>query len=256
MPAAEARHRRPRPRIIALWGPARSISTAVLKAFGQRRDTTVCHEPLNDCYYYSRGRMTRMYGDRDDRDDYDGSAAQDAIASGTTDIVFVKDMAYFAVPYIHDAFLGEITSSFIIRDPRDALRSRKALRSDPIGEWEYGYTALGVMWRKVTGALRQRPIVLEGDRLRNEPERILRAYCAALDVPFDPAMLSWGPGDLRPWQAHEELVHRRWHRTLEASTGFIAAPRPTGDYDFSPSEWEMVRRAMEVYEDMLPHALS
>jgi hypothetical protein len=246
---------RPAPRIIALWGPARSISTAVLKAFGQRQDTTVCHEPFNDCYYYSRGRMTTMYGDREDRYDYDGNAARAAIAAGTTEIVFFKDMAYFALPYIDDAFLAEITNSFIIRDPRAALRSRKSLRSDPIGEWEYGYTALGVMWRKVTHGLRRPSIILEGDRLRNEPGRILEAYCDALDVPFDPAMLSWPPGDLRPWQAHEELVHRRWHRTLEASSGFIPSPRPTVDYDFSVTEWEMVRQAMEVYEDMLPHAI-
>lgn len=243
------------PRVIALWGPARSISTAVLKAFSRRRDTTVSNEPYNDCYYYSRGRMTTMYGDRRERDDYDGRAARAAIASGTTEIVFFKDMAYFALPYIEDAFLAEITNTFIIRDPRAALRSRKALRSDAIGEWEYGYVALAIMWRKVTRGLGQAPIVLEGDRLRNEPERILRAYCAALDVAFDPAMLSWPAEDLRAWQPHEELAQRRWHRTLESSTGFVPSPSPPAAYDFSPSEWDMVRRAVEVYDDMLPHAI-
>src|SRR5919112_1831482 len=58
--------------------------------------------------------------------------------------------------------------------------------------------------------------VVDSDDLLRDPERTLRALCAALDVPFDPAMLSWpaGPRDTDGvWAPY-------WYASVEASTGF------------------------------------
>ena len=58
------------------------------------------------------------------------------------------------------------------------------------------------------------PVVLSDDLVR-DPEGMLRALCAALSLPFDPAMLSWpaGPkpydGPWAPW----------WYGQTHKSTG-------------------------------------
>ena len=64
------------------------------------------------------------------------------------------------------------------------------------------------------------PVVLSEDLVR-DPEGTLHALCSALDLPFDPAMLSWpaGPrpydGAWAPW----------WYAQSHRSTGFQCAGR-------------------------------
>ena len=66
--------------------------------------------------------------------------------------------------------------------------------------------------------------MLDSRDLLDVPGPMLRALCAALDVPFDPAMLSWpaGPRDSDGvWAPH-------WYAGVRASTGF-AAYRPPAE---------------------------
>ncbi len=58
--------------------------------------------------------------------------------------------------------------------------------------------------------------VVDSDDLLRDPESVLRKLCAALEVPFDPAMLHWPPGPRHTdglWAPH-------WYASVEASTGF------------------------------------
>jgi hypothetical protein len=244
-------------RVIALWGPARSLSTTMVKAFEQRGDCAVEHEPFNDCYYFSTGRVTGMYGDKPDLLGYDGRQAEARILAGTQDTVFFKDMAYLALPYLSEGFLRSCVNTFIIRDPRLTLRSRKKLRSE-IGEFEFGFTALWTLWNRVVGDLGQKPVVIDGEQLRMAPTRVLAAYCAAVGLAYQPKMSSWQAEPLRPWQAHEMDAQSRWHRTLETSTGFVSETEDADsiDYDFTDNEWRMVNHAMRIYKELRRHTLS
>jgi hypothetical protein len=49
-----------------------------------------------------------------------------------------------------------------------------------------------------------------------EPERHLKALCDALDVAFDPAMLSW-PAGPRPTDG---VWAKYWYKAVQGSTGF------------------------------------
>jgi hypothetical protein len=246
-------------RIIVLWSSPRSISTAFEKAFAQRGDTATLHEPYNDCYYFSRVRSTCKYGDHPAAWDYDADAVERRIRSETAPIVFFKDMAFMANPYISDEFLRAITNTFIIRNPLDAMYSIKQVKPDA-DEHDFGVLALGEMFDRVTRRLGQPAVVVDGDRLRNAPEQVLRAYCRAIDLEFDPAMLSWRQGDLRRWQPYEESSHRRWHKVLSETTGFLGSGsdrvggngRPRlGDCDRG-----IVDRAEVVYRRLLGCAIA
>jgi len=58
--------------------------------------------------------------------------------------------------------------------------------------------------------------VLDSRDLLRSPGPMLRALCAALDVPFDEAMLSWPPGP-RP---SDGVWAPYWYASVRASTGF------------------------------------
>jgi hypothetical protein len=82
-----------------------------------------------------------------------------------------------------------------------------------------------------------------------DPEAALKALCAALGLPWDPAMLSW-PSGRRPsdgvWAPH-------WYGRVEASTGFEP---PTSTSPHLDDEGRRVRDAVQPhYERLAKHRL-
>lgn len=115
-------------RFVALWAVPRSVSTAFEKTFSCRTDTRVVHEPYTDCYYFGPERRSARYGNQPQQADYDARAAAQAVFSVAAPVVFVKDLAFQAGPYLTDNLLTRITSTFIIRHPRRVLRSLTPLK--------------------------------------------------------------------------------------------------------------------------------
>ena len=79
--------------------------------------------------------------------------------------------------------------------------------------------------------------------LLERPEAVLRALCAALGVPFCPAMLSWpaGPRDTDGvWAPY-------WYESVWRSTGFGRVPRPP-DSPFPPRLAALAGQCQPYYE--------
>jgi hypothetical protein len=222
----------------------------------QRDDVTALHEPFNDCYYFSRGRKTDEYGVHALALGYDGPAARRSILGHATPLVYFKEMAYIGLPYVTEEFLGGIANTFLIREPAQVMRSLRAIRPDFTRE-HFGFDALGELWGLVTGTLGQRPIVVESDALCRRPEEVLRRYCGRLGIEFQAACLSWPRGDVRRWQPHEELAHRRWHSALADSTRFIPPGPPARDEPPPTApERDMLDDARALYRRLLEHAIA
>jgi hypothetical protein len=60
------------------------------------------------------------------------------------------------------------------------------------------------------------PPVIDARDLLTDPRGMLEALCAALDVPFDDAMLAWPPGP----RATDGIWARHWYDAVERSRGF------------------------------------
>ncbi|KZX62449.1 hypothetical protein A3712_22135 [Vibrio sp. HI00D65] len=245
------------PKKIFLWGPARSVSTAFLRAFQQRNDTIGLFEPYTDCYYFSKDRKTDMYGGKEELWERTGPIVESEFKDYQSEILFIKEMAYFGLPYIGDEIFNESVHTFIIRDPRYTLYSRKKVRKDTIGEWEFGFTALKEMWDKVRHN-GKKIIVVDGDKVRVNPEFYLRKYCEELGIQFQASMLYWDDGNVKKWEEHEKDAHARFHKTLESSKGFISGNsfKEELEMNFSKDEWGMVNRALDIYHEMLPHSIT
>ncbi len=95
----------------------------------------------------------------------------------------------------------------------------------------------------------QRPIVLDSADVRRDPERMLRRLCTALQIPFDPAMLSWPAGP----RAEDGIWAAHWYGAVHRSTGFAGAegPPPRVDHALLP----LLEQALPHYEFLAARAL-
>jgi hypothetical protein len=240
--------------VIALWAVPRSVSTAFEKTFSRRADTQVVHEPFTDCYYFSSARRSARYGDQPHKVGCDPAAAVAAIrAPSGAPLVFVKDLCFQAEPYLSEEFLGSVTNTFILRHPRVVLASLTPLKPT-FSEDELGYLALDRLWHRVVDGLGQPPIVVDGEMFRARPADVLRAYCEAVGVDFEPGMLHWPDGRIREWSTDEQESQARWHRTLEGSTG-ILPPVPQPPVPVSAERRPAYERAEQIYRRISARAL-
>jgi hypothetical protein len=234
----------PAPLRLAMWSGPRNISTAMMRAWGNRADTVVVDEPLYACYLATTGKA------------HPGAA--EVIAAGETDwhkvvarltgpppdgarIFYQKQMTHHLLPAMGREWLGEVTNCFLIRDPAEVIASYVKKNDDPAVE-DLGFVQQAEIFDWVRGQTGQTPPVIDADEVLENPERILRRLCRAVGVEFDAAMLSW-PAGLR---ATDGIWAKHWYGEVARSTGFRPNERRTAEV---PARLRQVhRRCREIYK--------
>ncbi|HUY47549.1 MAG TPA: hypothetical protein VMV92_17745 [Streptosporangiaceae bacterium] len=198
---------------IAMWSGPRTVSTALMRSWANRPDTVVVDEPLY-AYYLSRtgiehpGREEILRSQPADWRTVVGSLTSAPLPDGRT-VCYQKHMTHHLLPEVDRGTLGPLRHAFLIRDPAELLASYARVRATPTLD------DLGIWQQAEIFATFGGPVVDSRDLLEH-PEGVLRALCAALGVPFSPAMLSWpaGPRDSDGvWAPH-------WYESVWRSTGF------------------------------------
>lgn len=235
---------------IALWAVPRSVSSAFERSFIEREDTLVLHEPFSHAYYHGpERRSARFAGQEPDAEHAPGAIVERTLEVADVPILFLKDMAYQALPFVQPDFFRQLTNTFLIRHPREALVSLHRKWPD-VGEEEAGYAAQARLFELVTGELGQAAIVVDATDFRRRPEPVMRAYCEAIGVPFFEGAMTWesGPVDaFEPWSD--------WHREVEASTGIEPPKEPTQER--LPAGLErLIGLALPHYERLWSHRLA
>ena len=226
---------------IAMWSGPRTLSTATMRAWENRADTAVVDEPLYACYLAATGldhpgRDAVLASQPTDWRVVVRSLVQDPLPDGAA-IGYQKHMTHHVLPEVDlDAFDG-LRHAFLIRDPRRLLASYAKVREQPTLA-DLGLQQQVALFRRFGGP------VVDSDDLLRDPEGRLRALCAALDVPFDPAMLRW-PAGPRPtdgvWAPY-------WYASVEASTGFGPYREAPADL---PADLEPLAEECRPYYDEL-----
>ncbi len=119
---------------IAMWSGPRNISTALMRAWGNRPDSVVIDEPFYAYFLKATGKKH--------------PGADEVIATGETDwrkvvarltgpvpsgkgICFQKQMAHHLLPEVDREWLSGVTNCFLIRDPREVIASYVKKQEDP-----------------------------------------------------------------------------------------------------------------------------
>lgn len=230
-----------------MWSGPRTVSTALMRAWENRPDTAVADEPLY-AFYLDRtgidhpGRAEILASQPTDWRVVLGQLTSGPVPGGKS-VYYGKHMTHHLLPEVDRAELAPLRHAYLIRDPAELLASYTRVRSAP------ALDDLGIRQQVEIFEAYPGPVVDSRDLLEN-PEGILRALCAALGVPFSPAMLRWpaGPRD------SDGVWGPYWYAGVWRSTGFgpyrpHTEPLPAGLA-------ELAGRCRPYYERLHAHRLA
>jgi hypothetical protein len=203
---------------IAMWSGPRNISTAMMRAWGNRIDTFVCDEPLYAHYLKVTGR------------DHPGAA--EVIAAGETEVskvvdwlvgpvpggkrvFYQKHMTHHLLPDIDRGWLRRLTNCFLIRDPREVITS--LIKHVPDATLaDTGFPQQAEIFERVTQWTGKVPPVVDARDVLENPRAVLEKLCAAVGIPFTDRMLSWPPGR----RDTDGVWAKYWYKEVETTTSF------------------------------------
>lgn len=226
-----------RPVRIAMWSGPRNISTAMMRAWGNRRDTFVVDEPFYACYLNATGKRH--------------PGADEVIAAGETDwrkvvvhltgpipkdrqIFFQKHMTHHLLPEVDREWLSTVTNCFLIRNPREVIVSYVKKRDDPALE-DLGFIQQAEIFDFVRSRTDAIPPIVDAKDVLENPERMLRLLCNAVGVEFSESMLSW-PLGLRETDG---IWAKHWYGEVAKTTSFRS---------YRSTDQQEPERLREIYE--------
>jgi hypothetical protein len=236
---------------IAMWSGPRNISTAMMRAWGNQRDTFVIDEPFYAYYLKVTGK--------------EHPGADEVIAAGAINwrkvvahltgpipndkrIFFQKHMTHHLLPEVDRQWLGAMTNFFLIRDPREVIASYIKKRDDPALE-DLGFTQQAEIFDFVRDRANSIPPVIDAKDVLENPERMLRLLCDAVGVGFSKSMLSWPPG----LRETDGIWAKHWYTEVAKTTSFQPY-RPTQD-EVPERLRQTYERCRECYEQLYQYRL-
>jgi len=224
---------------INLLSSPRNRSTLLMYSFAQRSDMQVIDEPMY-AYYLKRSGADHPGREQILESQNTNLSKLTAILKKESDkTIFIKNMAhhYFADDF--DCLIG-LKNILYIRNPRAIIRSYSKVIANP--------TAADVGIKKVRSMFdflerhKQRPIVLDSDKLIANPPRILKSLCNHLNILYMDEMLHWESGP----KEYDGVWAPHWYSQVHNSTGFRQNPNAATEAIHLASHLE------SVAEDCLP----
>ena len=218
---------------IAMWSGPRNLSTAMMYSFGNRADFAVMDEPFYAAYLAATGVNHPMRAEILAAQDNDPAKVAAICAKPGRPHMYMKHMPHHMLDGFPMEWAKECVNIHLIRHPARVIASYAAKREAPSFA-DIGFGQQTALYDQIGG------LVIDSADIRADPEGMLRKLCKAIDLPFDPAMLSW-PAGARPedgvWASH-------WYGAVHKSTGFAGAegplPKLSGDEE-------------RLLEEALPH---
>ena len=236
---------------IAMWSGPRNLSTAMMRSFGSRADMFVSDEPFYGCFLKTTGADHPMRAEVIASMDCDWDSVMQTLRGDPPDgspIWYQKHMwHHMAGPIGYDDFAG-FTHAFLIREPERMIASYLRKRESAKFE-DFGLKRQAEFFDREADRLGHAPPVLDANDVLADPESVLSRLCRALEIPWNPAMLSWVPGRREtdgPWAPH-------WYGAVEKSTGF-GTPE-TGLVDLPDDAHRLADRCQPFYDRLAEHRI-
>lgn len=228
-------------------GP-RNISTALMYAFDNRKDTEGVDEPMY-AHYLSKHDV-----DHPGKEEVLKNMEKDAdqlmmnlhSPSKKTTHRFIKNMAHHLADFPMECLLP-LKNVFLIRDPAKVIVSFKKVMpnftADEIGirqQFEM-YTFLKEQQQEI--------LVINSDYLLEDPKTYLRLVCHQLDLTFSEEMLHWEAGA----REIDGVWAKYWYDNVHRSRGFI--PKKNEGIILPSNLQELFNEVQDYYISLNKHSI-
>ena len=237
---------------IAMWSGPRNISTAMMRSFGNRPDTSVIDEPFYAAYLAATGIEHPFRAETLANYPNDWRDVLPVILGPAPEgrpIFYQKHMAHHMLPGFGRDWIAKCRNAFLIRPPEDVLASYVEKREEVALE-DIGFVQQSELFEREADRLGGAPPVIDGNDVLSDPRGTLSRLCGALAIPFSERMLRWPAGK----RESDGVWAPAWYDTVERSTGFTlrrAQPKPLLRDDLRA----MADVARPYYEQLAKHTL-
>jgi Sulfotransferase domain len=225
---------------IAMWSGPRNISTAMMRSFENRLDTTVIDEPFYAVYLAATGANHPMKEEVMRAQSTDWRAVVDSLLGSVPEgrrVFYQKHMTHHMLLQIERGWTAQLRNAFLIRAPEDVLLSYAEVRGEATLE-DIGIPQQRDLFEREADRLGYAPPVIDSADVLADPRGVLSALCVALDIPFSERMLDWPAGR----RDSDGVWAPAWYGAVERSTGF-SRPRTVSRSADLPYE---LRRVAEI----------
>lgn len=202
-------------KIIAMWSGPRNLSTAMMRSFGNRADCDTMDEPFYGAYLQATGLNHPMRDEIIKAGESDpNKVVEHCLSAGEAQISYQKHMCHHMIDGFPIDWIDQASNVFLLRDPARVLASY-AVKTETVDALDIGFIQQRRLFDQVVSA-GATPVVVEAHDIRSNPQGMLEALCDAVDISFDPAMLSWQAGA----RAEDGVWASHWYDAVWKSTGF------------------------------------
>jgi hypothetical protein len=237
---------------IAMWSGPRNISTAMMRAWENREDTSVIDEPFYAHYLIATGVAHPGRDEVIAAQENDASRVAAMLTGPIPDgraIWYQKHMTQHMLPDISLDWLDQVTNCFLIREPAAVIASFTIQRPDAAA-WELGFEQQSRLFDHVCDRLGSAPPVIDASDVLKNPRGCLTALCARLEIPFSERMLRWPRGR----RASDGVWAPHWYAAVEQSTGF--GPLQSNAPRLSTFQRELEERCQASYANLARYRLA
>lgn len=206
---------------IAMWSGPRNISTAMMRAFGNRPDCSVVDEPFYGYYLKATGSAHPGREEIIASMDCDWCSVARTMTEGQvhTRLQYQKQLTHQMLPEVDLSFTDALINCFLVREPARMIASYIKVRPD-FALHEIGLSQQRDIYRYVAARAARPPLVVDALEVLSDPRTALGRICAHAGIPFLEQMLHWRAGR----RATDGVWAPHWYAAVEASTGFDAPP--------------------------------
>jgi hypothetical protein len=233
-----------------MWSGPRNLSTAMMYSFGARADFAVVDEPFYAAYLTLTGLQHPMRDEIIASQPTDPQAVVDQLLGpvpAQKPHFYQKHMAQHMIDGVPRDWITQVTNVFLIRHPARVAASFSAKYDNPTLA-DISFVQQAELFDQLT-AQGQAPVVIDSAGIRRDPETMLKRLCAAIDLPWDPAMLTWPKGG----HPEDGVWADHWYASVHGSTRFAAAEGPLPTLDGPRAK--LAKAAMPAYEKLRAVAL-
>ena len=231
---------------IGMWSGPRNISTALMRSFENRLDTTVIDEPFYAYFLKKTGIKHPVY--KKVIDSY--STSWDHIANNLIGPIPDGKNIWYQKLMTHHWLKGEpldwvksIHNCFLIRHPKKVIISYLKIHNQ-INPELIGLPQQLHIFNQVVKKTNKIPIVISSEDILKNPKLMLSQLCDLLEIPFSNQMLEWPEGT----RDTDGIWSKYWYQNVVKTTSFS---QPKNNKEELPNQFtEVLEECMYYYQKM------